>query len=204
MFDIVFDGGGEGWQLVDPRPIKAMAPYTFFTPSEAELAALQPGDVVQLGVTPVGLTDGAAERIWLRLTEQMQTAWRGVVETGEVPGMGPGAELDVQPWHVLAVQECRVDDLEEEARYLARACVDTRILEGYVGIAMLERREPQAVAGPWPDTGWVFLGPGEVPALHVGPIGLVLNIDDSMMPLLRAPVGVRIERFSEGWRRARA
>lgn len=198
MYDHFEDG--ESWQLFDPRPMRRTAPYTFFVPSEAELAAVRAGDLLQLGAVPEGLDDAAPERLWVRIGT-LGATWDGVIESGGVPGMEAGTCLQFAPWRVLAVSEVRVDDLEEEARFLAQAQVDLRILQGDVGISRLERRAPHPVPGPWADTGWHFYGPGEGAPLHAGPIGLVLNIDDSMMPLLRAPVGARIERFADGWRR---
>ena len=41
------------YTLDDPRPIAADAPYTYWLPSSAELAALAPGDMAQLVFRPL-------------------------------------------------------------------------------------------------------------------------------------------------------
>lgn len=209
MFDII-PGGGGGWRLVDPRPIKAMAPYTFFTPSEAELEALRMGDSVHLAFAPDRALEGEAERLWVRIEDRSGPIWQGAVEDGResLPGLEAGSAVSFHPWHVVAVRECRVDGLEEEARYFARAHIDPRLLTGEVLLGALERRDEvgqSARRGVYADTGWFAFGDDDLRpdaiAMHYGPIGLVLNLDDSMMPLLRAPYGTRIERWQGGWRR---
>lgn len=201
-------GGGDDWQLVDPRPIKAIAPYTFFTPSEEELAQVQLGDVLQLGFAPGGLLDAAPDRAWLRLTIRDGDTWIGApLPDQPVPdSLMQGGLLRFHPWHVWAVQICRVDDLDDEAQFLAGAHIDPRILTGEGEVTLLERRMPGEGVGPYPETGWyAYASEGtQDESLHRGPIGLLLNVDDSMMPLLRAPVGSRIARSAEGWQMLRA
>lgn len=40
-------GGNTNYTIMDPRPIAAEAPYSFFLPHEVELAALRVGDLVK-------------------------------------------------------------------------------------------------------------------------------------------------------------
>lgn len=204
MFDIDPNedwNGGAGWDLVETDPIKAEAPYTFFTPSKAELALLQPGDRVQVGLAPAGQPGMAAERLWVQLSDHADGLWH--CHADETRPSGAPATFDIHAGHIWAVGKCRVDTLEEEARYLANAFIDPAILTAGARVSWLQRCPPPMRSGPYAETGWCAYGPmGERPLdqLFHGPIGLLLNKDDSMMALLRAPVGARITRWSSGWR----
>lgn len=208
MFDTVPEGGwgnggGTGWSVVDPQPIKQNAPYTFFLPSAAELAAMRPGDRVQLGLAPDGFFEGAAERVWVRLAEVTAEGCTGTPDGEIPPGLSADNSLSFMPRHIWAVSEMRVDDLEEEMRYLAGAHMDPLILTGAADVGWLERRASHAGKGAYPETGWYAFAEGSDGggSLYHGPIGLLLNFEDRMMPLLRAPVGARLERWDGGWRR---
>jgi hypothetical protein len=207
MFDLMDDPerGGAGWELVDPRPIKACAPYTFFTPSAEEMALARPGDALQLGFAMVDLPDGTAERVWVTLVSRDETAWIGSVMAAETPsGIAPRGWVSFMPWHVWAVRQCRVDTIDDECRYLARAHMDPRILTGECRVGALERRDAAPSRSGFPETGWYAFADtvGPRPSdgdMYHGPIGLLLNVDDSMRRLLGAPVGSRIIRWESGW-----
>ncbi|EBA09788.1 hypothetical protein [Sagittula stellata] len=217
MFDVMPDGdwGGAAWRLLDPRPLKAEAPYTYFIPSTAELARLEPGDVVMLEFVAPNPDDYAGQRLPVQVDTQTDDHWFGILMSAphNLAGLEAGSLVEFRPWHIVAVPETRADANahEEEARFLACALVDGRILSGAASVGALERRQPSPETGQtspyariYGETGWVFY-PAGLPrmadqAMDYVPIGLVLNIDDTMLPLLRKPTGTRIIRWREGWR----
>ncbi|AUC51918.1 hypothetical protein CDO87_01330 [Sagittula sp. P11] len=220
MFDVMPDGdwGGAAWRLLDPRPLKAEAPYTYFIPSPRELARLEPGDVVMLEFMAPARGDHPGQRLPVRLDTQAGDHWFGMLMSAprDLAGLEAGSLVEFRPWHIVAVPEARADEgaHEEESRFLACALVDGRILSGGAEVGALERRHPMPWTGQtspyariYGETGWVFYPEGGPRladhAMDYVPIGLVLNIDDSMLPLLRKPLGTRIIRWKEGWRTLR-
>jgi hypothetical protein len=56
------------YEIVDPQPIAASAPHTFFPPSSAWINAVREGDFVKVAMRPIPLSDKVdAERMWLRI-----------------------------------------------------------------------------------------------------------------------------------------
>ena len=57
------------YEIDDPRPIAAGAPYTYYLPSENELLALMPGDLVKLLFRSIPRGPKfAVERMWVIIT----------------------------------------------------------------------------------------------------------------------------------------
>jgi len=57
-----------GYVLLDPRPIAAGAPYTFFLPSSDEIAAIAGGDLAKLMFEHVlAGREWGVERMWVKV-----------------------------------------------------------------------------------------------------------------------------------------
>jgi len=99
--------GGPLYTLGDPRPIAAEAPYTYYLPSAPELAAIEPGDVVQLifrGLAP-GLKYGA-ERMWVTVISADGDTLTGRLENRphDIPGLEPGEIATFERHHVIDIR----------------------------------------------------------------------------------------------------
>ncbi|WGW02473.1 immunity protein Imm33 domain-containing protein [Tropicibacter oceani] len=210
MFDDKRDGqdNRQGWRLVDPRPIHEACPYTFFLPAQHELAALQQGDLVKLmfeECTPDD--DGGVERMWVRYERRDDHGLcHGVLDNQPFgfEGLSVGAPVTFRDFHVIALMQPRHPDphgdAQEDAMF-ARCHVARSILSGQARIARIERHAP-GEGGDHVETGWRLQAEGDAPLdtlQHVA-IGAVLNLDDSILPYLDAPVGARFERDGDRFR----
>jgi len=210
MFDEMPEGewGGAHWCLVDPRPMLLAHPYTFFVPSRREIAAIEPGEIVKLGFKDMLSRNKPSERMWVTYEGRDGDGWYGCLDTtpNGLEGLKAGAQIRFQPWHILSVWNCKVDDPASEDRYFARASVDKRILDGDAHVHRLERRRRLKLSlkrSRYKDSGWRFMAAdtqGEARNMVEVAIGLVLNIDDGMLDLLDAPYGARIERKGTAYR----
>lgn len=82
--------------IADPRPLAEAAPYTFFLPSENEVLALRPGDLVKLIFqSDPPSREYAAERMWVRVTRiEGEQLW-GRLDNAplDMPQLRPGREI---------------------------------------------------------------------------------------------------------------
>ena len=192
------------YRLVDPRPIAAEAPYTFFLPTQAELDALAEGDLVKLIFEP--LSPGpkwSAERMWV-----IVTGTGGASLTGKLDNQPHEVDVELgdivrfERHHAIAVDfgEREVDlPVRRRRGYWSRCFVDGCVLDGSEPVECLYRIEPEArqKGDEYPDSGWRIRGRqgaasddemAERDAAYVA-LGAVLNRDDSWLELIDAPVG---------------
>lgn len=198
----------------DPRPIAEAAPYTYFLPSENELLALRPGDLVKAtlrSVPPSPQWD--AERMWIEIV--LIDGNRLVGELRNVPNDMPQLSFG----DTIALHRHDVIDIEwEDGRSIAppsgpkrrtyweRCLVDSCVLNEGVSIHLLYREQPDMAeeGDAYPDSGWRIRGDyrelsdEEIDAREheYVAIGKVLNADDSWLPLIDAPVG---SAFVRNW-----
>jgi hypothetical protein len=199
------------WVLVDPRPIAKEAPYTFFLPSAAELAAQKPGDKVYLDIQAVPRRQKwESERMWATITKAGRSGLTAKLEhqPDDIPGLKLGDMVDFKLWHVLQIDFAdpalwaNFDAGERE--YWERCLVDQAVLDGELKVEYLYREKPDMGQrdDPYPDSGWRIRGDTrdcsdkEVqkrPAAYVA-LGAVLNADDSWLHLIDEPIGLSFER----------
>lgn len=200
------------YALDDPRPIAAEAPYTYFLPSEAELAALEPGDLVKLifrPLTPDRKWD--AERMWVIVDNVEAEKLQGRLDNvpDDVPGLAVGDQVEFERYHVV---DCDWSDERTQPspdrpirrEYWERCMVDSCVLNDGAKVHYLYREEPDVAAesDEYPDSGWRIQGDyrgvsdeafdareGDYVAL-----GAVLNVDDSWLHLIDAPAGAAFIR----------
>ncbi|WOF44459.1 DUF2185 domain-containing protein [Sphingopyxis indica] len=200
-----------GWfgryEIEDPRPIAAEAPYTFYLPSENELLAVSPGDLVKLIFRSIpDSSEWGAERMWVIVTAA-EGAWlTGTLDNHplDMPQLKAGDRVTFARGHIIDIdwsEDRATPPPTAPARreYWDRCFVDDQILDGRLKVEYLYREEPDPPrdGDKYPDSGWRFRCDTrgltkeeyENPSFSYIAIGKVLNADDSWLPLIDAPVG---------------
>lgn len=209
----------EMYEVVDPRPIAASAPYTFFLPHDDLIAAISQGDLVQATIRSIPPSDQYdAERMWVRITSTTPEWLEGTLENQplDMPNLPVGATIRLRRSHVISVI---LDDpgslppppaaRPKQRDYWARCLVDQCVLNGELKVGYLYREvpEPTKDGQKFPDSGWRIRGDmrgtsteelAQRKAAFVA-LGAVLNRDDSWLHLVDEPVGARFEKdFEKG------
>ena len=202
------------YTLDDPRPMAAEWPYTYFLPSDEELAALAPGDLVKLIFRPWRVGEKwDAERMWVRIERVLAEHLSGVLENepDDNPRLHLGDRVSFQRFHVVDCiwaeeRESDPPQLPQRRVYWDRCLVDRCVSEDSVRVHFLYREEPEPVeeGDRYADSGWRIRGDyrnladEEIDAREVEfvALGRVLNADDSWVHLIDAPVG---SRFIRDW-----
>ncbi|HSF91758.1 MAG TPA: DUF2185 domain-containing protein [Paracoccaceae bacterium] len=193
------------YELLDPRPIRQENPYTFFVPTEEELAEIRPGQSVKLMFRAIPPSDHyGAERMWVQVTSCDADEFIGTLDNDptDIPGLKDGDIVQFKRHHIIGViwddpkHKTRfADDLD---RWFARCFVDPAVLEGRARVGLLYREAPEhRETDKYPDTGWRIradvdqLSDEEYndDTVSYVAIGKVLNRDDSFLHLLDSPIG---------------
>jgi hypothetical protein len=195
------------YRVEDPRPIAESAPYTFFLPSENELLAVAPGDLVKL--TLVGLPGGhnyEAERMWVKVTGVADDDLTGSLENEpfELHQLRIGDSIRFNRFQVIDIiwSQDRTQappSAPPHKEYWDRCLVDRCVVDEAVPVYYLYREEPD-MSEPedkYPDSGWRIRGDyrGLSDDVLEGwdqeyiALGKVLNADDSWLHLIEAPIG---------------
>ena len=207
-------GHNDRYRLTDPRPLAAQFPYTFFLPSPAELDAVGRGDLVKLifELVPPG-NEWGAERMWVEVTEAGADRIKGNLDS--IPAeaaLDLGEEVVFERHHIIQIDWQRPEAAPpagEHREYWDRCLVDTCVIDGTRPVEYLYRETPDMdqEGDEHPDSGWRIRGEQgedadeemeERTAAYVA-IGVVLNRDDSWLPLIDAPTGSAFMRnFATG------
>ena len=195
-----------GYEIDDPQPIAARAPYTYFLPTRTRLAEIAVGDFVKLiirGVPPGDKYD--AERMWVIVSTVDGDAMTGALanEPYDIPQLKPGDEIRFRRSDIIDV-ELAGDDrnrigLVERREFWDRCLVDRCVVQDGVRVGYLYREAP-SLAGPsdrCPDSGWRIRGEQgdesdaamDAREADYIALGAVLNEDDSWLHLIDEPVG---------------
>ncbi|WP_088309369.1 immunity protein Imm33 domain-containing protein [Novosphingobium sp. B 225] len=195
------------WNLDDPRPIAAGAPYTFYLPSEDMVRAIAAGDMVKAIFRPDPPDRKfGAERMWVEVdsVDGDDFVGRLVNTPTDIPQLPIYTSVRVPRSHVIDIEfaEGRLRPEEPTKRwYWERCLVDACVLDGRSNVDYLYR-EDDDLGQPddkYPDSGWRIRGTDEGIAederLEKAPqyvaIGPVLNQDDRWLRLIDEPVGSR-------------
>ncbi|QUP87104.1 DUF2185 domain-containing protein [Exiguobacterium sp. PFWT01] len=191
------------WYLDDAHALHRAAPYTFYIPSTAVLSRLKVDDYVKLiFATDVAEPDGyRGERMWVRITSVNGNQFEGVLdnEPYRLP-ITLGTVLSFGMEHICQTE--LEDPAEDEWDYY----MDTLVT---VSADVLEREEFHFMLRDEPhekgDSGWSFLSGYEDDAylndadhFHIVSIGVILNIDDSILTLVKQPPLCVYERNEDG------
>jgi hypothetical protein len=210
----VTDSISPSFVLIDPRPFADAAPYTFFPPDEARIAAVGVGDLVKLNFGyPHPTQKWGAERMWVIVKEVDASALRGELNNDPDEPTSPlraGDSIGFERYHIIGI-EWKNRELAppapERRDYWERCLVDQCVLDGEEPVEFLYREEPEPSASEdsYTDSGWCIRGrfgeatDEEIDAreLAVVALGAVLNRDDSWIDWIDAPVGTRLLRDFE-------
>jgi hypothetical protein len=202
------------YEIDDPRPIAVGAPYTFHLPSENELLAIAPGDLVKITLRAVpASTEWENERLWAIVTGAQGEILEGALdnEPYDMPQIKLGDRVRFRRSDVVDIiwdEDRAVDPPSAPPRreYWARCLVDACVVEADVPVQYLYREEPEMEreGDAYPDSGWRIRGDyREVTDEELADretqyiaLGAVLNHDDSWVHLLDAPAG---SAFIRNW-----
>lgn len=198
--------------LDDPRPIARSAPYTYFLPSAERLAAIEPGDLVQLLFRSLALSPKyAVERMWVLVQLVAGDGLVGVLESTpfDMPGLEKGERVRFERHHSISVtykDASKEDRIPHPRRreYWERCLVDQCVLDEDVPVGFLYREVPESIreGDKYPDSGWRIRGdargitPEDLDARKCTfvALGAVLNRDDTWLSLIDEPIGSRFVR----------
>lgn len=199
------------YTLLDPRPVAAEAPYTFFLPGQAEVAAVGPGDGAKLMFAyPHQVEEWSVERMWVLVQTVEGDHLTGRLDNVPAEPTAPLRAGDVVRFRreqIIAIDWARPEQAPEPVArrgYWQRCLVDACVLEGEMPVGFLYRESPDMTeAGDAdPDSGWRIRGrmddasDAEIDAREARyvALGAVLNRDDSWLELIDAPVGACFRR----------
>ncbi|RSU90223.1 immunity protein Imm33 domain-containing protein [Sphingomonas koreensis] len=200
-----------GYELLDPRNNAAEAPYTFFLPRDAELAAISAGDHVQLMFEhiPPGQEWGV-ERMWVSVEEVNGQQLSGVLASKPFEPTATvkiGDNIQFKRFQIIGIDWTdreRAPRLEPRRQYWDRCLVDDCVLDGSEPVEYVYREAPDMdeEGDDHPDSGWRIRGRmGEATDEEIDArtpryvaLGAVLNRDDSWVHLIDEPVGARYMR----------
>lgn len=193
---------GADYEVDDPRPIAASAPYTFFLPSPADVSNLGAGDLIKATIRSVPPSaEWDAERLWFTITTVSDESFEARLESepSDMPAFPKGRVIRIP--RAAVVDLIFRDDRPHvvgRREYWDRCLVDSSALKGARPVAYVYREQPEMRPDDrFPDSGWRIrsntagLSAWEVENTTVEyvALGAVLNKDDSWLHLIDAPVG---------------
>jgi hypothetical protein len=199
------------YTLLDPRPLAAESPYTFFLPSAAEIAAVDEGDLVKLTFEYTHeIEDWGVERMWVTVQNVVDDSLIGSLENQPFEPKSVlkiGVMIPFQRHHILSIEWANPEAApppREHREYWERCFVDDCVIDGSEPVEYIYREDPdmQQEGDTYPDSGWRVRGRMgdateeqlEARAAHYVAVGVVLNEDDSWLGIIDAPVGSRFMR----------
>lgn len=200
------------YEVVDPRPRAASAPYTFILPDIALLNAVGAGDHIKAVIRAVPPSQECeAERMWILIQSVHGDCLEGYLDSEpcDIPNLPRGSVIRVPRHYAIDVvinDPLRAETLRSAGtrrEYWDRCLVDQAVLDGELAVEYLYREAPQTKEGDrFPDSGWRIRGDtrgdlraqiGSRKVAYVA-LGAVLNKDDSWLHLIDEPTGARFEK----------
>jgi hypothetical protein len=201
------------YEVLDPRPFAASAPYTYFLPDLELLRAIGAGDHVKAMIRAVPPSEKYdAERMWIRINSVEVDWFEGELdsEPQDMPSLPRGSTIRLPL--LYAIDAIISDPLRAAAlstkpprrEYWDRCLVDQAILDGDLTVEYIYREalDMAKEGDEFPDSGWRIRGDtrvnrrdqiGSRKVAYVA-LGAVLNRDDSWLHLIDEPIGARFEK----------
>ena len=156
----------ELYEVLDPRPNAASAPYTFFLPDPELIKAICTGDQVKAIIRAVPPSEKYdAERMWIQVTSAQPDWLEGTLDSQplDMPKLLWGAILRLPRSHVIDVvlaDPARTPRTVKPRReYWARCIVDQCVLDRELKVGYLYREAPNMTKeGDKFDSGWRIRG----------------------------------------------
>lgn len=191
------------WTLDIAEDLRQDCYYTFYIPSPAVLEQIKPGDLVRLRFAFHNNEPDApaAERMWVEVASRVGSHCTGYLtnEPLYIPDLQLGALIEFDTVHIINTEYPDPDDVVE--RYINRCMVSHRVLRDKQPVGYFYREESLGEKDGFQDTGWRILS-GEESQEYLDDaanssfvsLGVVLNVDDSILPYLDAPEGSSFAR----------
>ncbi|MFT9847246.1 immunity protein Imm33 domain-containing protein [Aneurinibacillus sp. REN35] len=184
------------WYLDNVYDLNKESPYTFYIPSSEVLDKLKVGDLVKLiFVTEEAEDDGfRGERMWVQITHIKEKKFIGKLDN--VPHRLPlkiGDEISFGIENICDTEYEDPNSTEWDFYF------DTLVT---VSEDVLEKREFNFMIKDYPngegDSGWSILSGYEDENFQIVSVGVILNIDDSILEFIQEPPLCAYERNDEG------
>lgn len=205
MKQVHFQESGDfmAWTLDSAVERHKEAPYTFYIPSDEVLDRLQAGDLVKLIFMAEETLDNGceAERMWVKIVERNASDFRGELVNHPVylDSLQYGDMIRFNAVHICSTQLEDPHAKEMDDYYNYKVIVSKDVLEREQFNFMM-KDEPNNEQ----DTGWTFFSGYEdddynadSTNFQVVSLGVVLNMDDSIIPYLDAEPPSAYERDVE-------
>lgn len=203
--------GPASYALTDPRPIAEEAPYTFYLPNDAQIAAVGISDAVKLiSECHVPVEKWAVERMWVTISAVAGATLTGTLDKDQAEPSAPVKHGDTVTFDRAMLIDIdwakpdRAPPPTPRREYWDRCMVDGCILASEP-VDYLYREEPDMTrkGDRYPDSGWrIRAAPDAIERDEGGPeyiaLGKVLNQDDRWLHLIDAPTGSAFQRGEDG------
>lgn len=191
------------WYLDNVYDLNKESPYTFYIPSSVVLQKLKVGDSVKLiFVTEEAEDDGfRGERMWVEITQIKGKNFIGKLdnEPNRLP-LRVGAEISFGIEHICDTEYEDPNSTEWDFYFDTLVTISKDVLEKREFNFML-RDDPHGKG----DSGWTILSGYEEndylsdsENFQIVSVGLILNIDDSILGFIQEPPLCAYERNNEG------
>lgn len=191
------------WYLDNVYERNAESPYTFYIPSKQVIDKLSIGDIVKLRFMGETETDGlAGERMWVEITERIGEKFKGLLtnEPNDLKDLKIGQEVLFKLENICDTEYQDPNSSKWDFYF------DTLVT---VSEDVFEKREFNFLLKDNPhgegDSGWSILSGYEDDEFlsvsenfQIVSIGVVLNIDDTILEFIQEPPLCAYERNEEG------
>ncbi|MFJ7973691.1 DUF2185 domain-containing protein [Psychrobacillus sp. NPDC096389] len=186
------------WYLDNVYERNKESPYTFYVPSKQVIDMLNVGDIVKLIFVATKNEEYAGERMWVEISYRQGNYFKGMLtnEPLNFKNLKYGQEITFQTEHICDTEYEDPTSSEWDYYFDAKIIVSNDVLERKEFNFMLRDH-----AKDEQDTGWSVLSGYEDDEFLNNPdnlqyisIGVILNIDDSILSFIEEPPLCAYER----------